>query len=199
MEDRLVTLDWEKGCSIGFDFETGMARGVPIGKRRLSEMRGMFFDADAYEGKLAEEDPVVYEYHALDIPQTPGDISFGFSILMPGRVGNEYYFTKGHFHNILDTAEMYLCTRGRGCLLIESKAGDCRLIALAPGCAGYVPKGYAHRSINISDSEPFITLFTYRADAGHDYATSETKGFRKLLVCRDGVPALIDNPRWIEK
>lgn len=199
MEEQVFSLDWEKGCSIEFDFGTGMARGIPIVKRRLSEMHGMFSDADAYQRKLEQEDPVVYEYHALNIPQTSGDISFGFSILMPGRVGSEYYFTKGHFHNIPDTAEMYLCTKGHGYLLLESKAGDCRLLELIPGRAGYVPKGYAHRSINISASEPFITLFAYRADAGHDYATIETKGFRKLLICKDGAPALVDNPKWTER
>ena len=55
---------------------------------------------------------------------------------------------------------------------------------------------YAHRSINVSPDEQLITFFVYRADAGHDYGTIETKGYRKLLVERDGQPAIIDNPNW---
>ena len=33
-------------------------------------------------------------------------------------------------------------------------------------------------------------------DAGHDYGTIEEKGYRKLVVERDGRPAVIDNPKW---
>ena len=121
------------------------------------------------------------------------------SILQPGKVGSEYYFTKGHFHHITDTAEMYLCFRGHGYLLLENKEGDSCMLEMLPGRVGYVPKGYAHRSVNVSDAEPFITFFTYRADAGHDYATIETKGFRKLLIEKDGMPVLIDNPKWMQQ
>lgn len=32
-------------------------------------------------------------------------------------------------------------------------------------------------------------------DAGHDYSTIERQGFRKLVVERDGQPAIIANPR----
>ena len=31
---------------------------------------------------------------------------------------------------------------------------------------------------------------------GHDYGTIATKGFRKLMVDKDGVPTMVDNPRW---
>jgi glucose-6-phosphate isomerase len=62
--------------------------------------------------------------------------------------------------------------------------------------AVYVPACYAHRSINVSLSEPLVTFFAFPGNAGHDYGTIETKGFRKLAVLRDGEPAFIDNPRW---
>lgn len=193
-----TAFDWETGCWIDFDYRTGLSDRVPTGKRRLSEMRGMFLDTQACEALISQGDPIVYEYHALDIPQTSGDLSFGFSILWPGKVGDEYHFTKGHFHSILDTAEIYCCSKGHGYLLLENKAGDCRALEMLPGRVGYVPKGYAHRSVNVSPNEPFITFFTYRADAGHDYATIETKGFRKRMVEKEGAPSLIDNPQWID-
>lgn len=193
--EKKAALDWERGCCIDFDFQTGRSDLAPSGKRKLSEMRGLFLDEAELEAQIAKEDRIIYEYHALDIPQTPGDLSFGFSILQPGKVGNEYYFTKGHFHSILDTAEIYYCSHGHGYLLVESKDGDSRAIEMLPGRIGYVPKGYAHRSVNVSPAEPFVTLFVYRADAGHDYASIETTGFRKLMVERDGVPALADNPK----
>jgi len=66
---------------------------------------------------------------------------------------------------------------------------------LTPGKVVYVPKRFAHRSINIGEN-PFITFFCFRADAGHDYKTIETKGFRKIVVEKDGETAINDNPRW---
>jgi glucose-6-phosphate isomerase len=72
-----------------------------------------------------------------------------------------------------------------------------RLERLVPGAAVYVPKRYAHRSIN-TGSDPMVTFFVFRADAGHDYGTIEQKGFRKLVVAREGNPVMIDNPKWRE-
>ena len=65
----------------------------------------------------------------------------------------------------------------------------------APGQAAYVPKRYAHRSIN-TGSTPLVTFFAFRGDAGHNYGTIETKGFRKIVVEKNGQPEIIDNPNW---
>ena len=47
-----------------------------------------------------------------------------------------------------------------------------------------------------SDLEPLVTFFAFRGDAGHDYGKIESKGFRKLIVEKDGQPEIIDNPKW---
>lgn len=189
-------LDFERGCVIDFDLNTGLSQTVDTGKRYLSQMRGMFADSKAYEAALAREDSLIYEFHGLQLPETPGDFAFGCSILNPGKVGDEYYFTKGHFHNILETGEVYYCLKGHGYMMMENPEGDWLALELTPGKVCYVPKRYAHRSINVSADEQLVTFFVYRADAGHDYGTIETKGYRKLLVDRDGKPAVIDNPNW---
>lgn len=191
------TLDFLRGCALDFDLATGLSAAVPTGKRTLGQMRGMYADDLSLENMLKRGDPVVYEYHILDIPSTPGDLSFGCSILNPGKVGNEYFFTKGHFHAIEATAEVYLCLGGHGYMLLENKAGDWSAVEMCRGSVVYVPKGYAHRSINVSPDEQLITFFVYRADAGHDYATIESKGYRKLIVDEAGVPKIIDNPKWL--
>ena len=103
--------------------------------------------------------------------------------------------TKGHFHTILETAEVYYCLSGEGFMLMENPEGDWSAQPLSPGVMVYVPPRYAHRSIN-TGSVPMVTFFCFRADAGHDYGTIETKGYRKLIVERDGKPAIIDNPKW---
>ncbi len=190
-------LDFLRGCTVDFDLNTGLSRTVETGKRYLSQMKGMFADEEALRKKIeAEGDSLIYEFHGLPLPETPGDFAFGCSILNPGKIGNEYYFTKGHFHTLLETGEVYYCLKGHGYMLLENPEGDWSAQELTAGQAVYVPPRYAHRSINVSPDEKLITFFVYRADAGHDYGTIETKGYRKLLVEKDGMPAIIDNPNW---
>jgi glucose-6-phosphate isomerase len=186
-------INWEKAFTIYFDMENGLADKKPI-QRRLSDMKDMYYDSEAVED-LINENPLIYEYYDLGAPEHEGDLAFGTSIVYPGKVGNEYFMTKGHFHSILDTAEVYFCLRGKGCMMMESPEGDWDVQELTPGKALYVPKRYAHRSINIGN-EPLITFFAFRADAGHDYGTIESKGFRKLIVETDGKMEIINNPNW---
>lgn len=191
-------MDFLRGCIIDFDMQTGLSGTVDTGKRYLSEMKGMFSDEHAYQAMLESGDPLIYEFHGLPLPNDAGDLTFGCSILNPGKVGNEYFFTKGHFHSILETGEVYYCLKGHGYMLLENPEGDWSAQELSAGKAVYVPKRYAHRSINVSSNEQLVTFFVFRADAGHDYGSIEEKGYRKLMVEIDGKPEIIDNPRWCE-
>jgi glucose-6-phosphate isomerase, archaeal len=185
-----------KSTLVDFDLKTGLSTGKAPLRRKLSQMKAIFHDPKAVEAALRQGDPLVYEFFDMGVPETSGDVAYGTSITYPGKVGDEYYMTKGHFHTVLDTAEVYYCLKGHGLMLMESPEGDVEAQELSPGHALYVPRRYAHRSINLSASEPLITFFAFPGHAGHDYGTIETKGFRKLVVERDGKPALIDNPLW---
>ena len=177
------------------DPETGLSTTAVTTKRHLSDMRGMFSDEQALDRMLAQSDPLVYEFYNIGAPETPGDLNFGMSVTYPGRVGSEYFMTKGHFHVVLDTAEVYYCLKGSGYMLLESPEGDWSAQKLSRGMAVYVPPRYAHRSINIGDA-PLLTFYAFRGDAGHDYGTIETKGYRKLVVEKDGAAQIVDNPKW---
>lgn len=189
-------IDFLRGFTIDFDLKTGLSETKETTKRYLSQMKGMFSDQEAYEKMMAEGDRLVYEFHEMGVPETPGNLAFGCSITYPGKVGDEYFMTKGHFHTILDTSEIYYCLSGHGYMLMENPEGDWLACELTPGKALFIPGRYAHRSINVDPEEPLRTFFVFRADAGHDYATIETKGYRKLLVDADGVPTIKDNPKW---
>jgi glucose-6-phosphate isomerase len=159
-------------------------------------MKGMYVDTAAFDRAVTGGDPLVYEFYELGTPENPGDLAFGTSITYPGKVGNEYFMTKGHFHTILETAEVYYTLSGEGCMLLENPEGDVVLHPMIPGHALYVPKRYAHRSIN-TGKVPMISFYVFRGDAGHNYATIETKGYRKLVVeGPDGKPVMVDNPKW---
>jgi len=41
-----------------------------------------------------------------------------------------------------------------------------------------------------------ITFFVFRGEAGHDYATIDSKSLRELVVEKIGTPEIIDNPEW---
>jgi len=187
--------DWKRGFTVDFDLVTGLSKTAKSSQRRVSSMRGMYADDAATERLIAEGDPLVYEFYELGAPETPGDLAFGSSIVYPGKVGDEYFMTKGHFHTILETAEVYYCLQGHGYMLMENPEGDWSAQELTPGKTVYVPPRYAHRSINVGDT-PLITFFCFRGDAGHDYGTIETKGYRKLMLDIDGEPTIADNPKW---
>ena len=153
-----LKFDFEKGFTMAFDLKTGLSPDKETGKRYLSEMKGMFADSAAEEKMIAEGNPLVYEFHGMPAPEHPGDLAFGCSICYPGKVGDEYFMTQGHFHTILETGEVYYCLSGHGYMLLENPEGDWRALELEAGKAVYVPKRYAHRSINVSPDEPLVTL-----------------------------------------
>jgi glucose-6-phosphate isomerase len=165
--------------------------------RKLSAMRGQFQDSVAYEKKLEIVDEILYEVYEIKRPEIEGELLHGISIVHPGKVGREYNMTKGHFHTVLNTSEVYYCLRGEGFMVMETPEGDWAVEPLKPKSVLYVPPRWAHRSINIGDQEDLVTFFVYPGNSGHDYGSIEKQGFRKLVVEQDGNPVIIDNPRWL--
>lgn len=164
--------------------------------RRLSSMKGQFADQEAYNALMEKEDPVLYEVYELQRPQEAGELLHGITIIHPGKVGNEYHMTKGHFHQVLETAEIYHCLKGKGVMIMETPEGDWAVETLCPGKILYVPPRWAHRSVNTGNQEDMATFFVYPGNAGHDYKTIETQGFRKLALEANGRLQITDNPRW---
>ena len=190
------SFDWTKSFTVDFSLVTGLSKTAESSKRYLSGLKGVFSDKAAADEMLKEGDPLVYEFYELGVPENPGDVAFGASITYPGKVGREFFMTKGHFHTILETAEVYYCLSGEGGMLFENPEGDVSFEEFKPGIAVYVPQRYAHRSVN-TGSEPLVTFFAFRGDAGHDYGTIETNGYRKLVVeAANGAYEFIDNEKW---
>ena len=166
-------------------------------QRRLSSMKGMYTDSDAYDAMLRQEDTLLYEVYEIKLPQAAGELLHGLSIVHPGLVGDEYFMTKGHFHTVLATAEVYYCLKGEGEMVMETPEGDWAVEPLRPDRVLYVPPRWAHRSVNTSLTDDLVTFFVYPGNAGHDYGTIETQGFRKLILHRSGETQIVDNPRWL--
>ncbi len=165
-------------------------------ERRLSALRGQFLDQETYTQMLTEDDRLVYEVYEIRRPEVEGEMLMGISIVHPGKVGKEFYMTKGHFHTVLATCEIYYCLRGEGYMVMETPEGDTSVEALSPGKVLYVPPRWAHRSVCTSRQEDLVTFFAYPGNAGHDYGTIERQGFRKLVLEGEHGPVIVDNPHW---
>ncbi len=165
-------------------------------QRRLSNLDGIFLDQEEFQRMLAADDRLIYEVYEIRRPELAGEFLMGLSIVHPGKVGQEFFMTKGHFHSILETAELYYCLEGEGFMVMETPEGEARVEPLSPGRCLYVPPRWAHRSVCTSRQENLVTFFAYPGNAGHDYGTIERQGFHKLVVENENGIQIVDNPRW---
>jgi Thermophilic glucose-6-phosphate isomerase and related metalloenzymes len=195
MEDRMGNFNWNQGFTLDFDLQSGFSQNTETTKRYLSDMEGFYEDSEAVKSILEKENPLIYEFYELGCPEREGDLAFGTTIVYPGLIGSEYYMTKGHFHRKVDTAEVYYVLEGEGYMVMEDPKGTTREIPLRKGEAVYVPRSFAHRSVNTGDA-PLVMLFTFAADAGHDYGTIEKKGYHHMICRKDGEAVVMENKKW---
>ena len=165
-------------------------------QRKLSSMRGQFFDQAAFQSMLSQEDTLLYEVYELKRPPEKGELMMGISIVHAGKVGQEFFMTKGHYHEVLETSEVYYCLKGEGFMVMENPEGETAVELLSPGKVLYVPPRWAHRSVCTARQQDLVTFFVYPAYSGHDYGTIERQGFRKLVIDGKSGIEIIDNPRW---
>jgi len=178
------------------DFKKGFIQPYTRKKEvRLSELKEYFSNTEEVEKILLRgEDPLIYEYYEYIYSEDTGNLNLGLTIIYPGKIGNEYYMTKGHFHE-KDAAEFYFCMKGKGMLLMQNKDGEVSVVELEPGSLGYVPPGWGHRTINTGRNR-FVFFFAYPSDAGHNYMIVKEKGFIKIVTEKDKAPKVVDNPRY---
>jgi glucose-6-phosphate isomerase len=138
------------------------------------------------------ENAVVYRVQWIEpVSQgTPGDLFWGSTIIEPGRVGDEYFMTHGHFHSRRDRGEYYGTIGGKGLLVLMDDSRATRADAMIPGSLHFIAGGLAHRVVNTGD-EPLLFWACWPSDAGHDYASIKAGGFGARILLRDGKPAVV--------
>jgi glucose-6-phosphate isomerase len=160
--------------------------------RKLKDLDDIFSDKEAY-AKMDGETLVYEVASSFAVPEnTEGGLFYGITYIHPGKVGKEYFMTKGHFHSIRNRAEYYCTLEGEGMLLLMDEAGATRAEKMIPGSIHYIPGNTAHRTANVGDSILSFSAF-WPADAGHDYEIIAKNGFSKILIDNNGVPALANN------
>ena len=151
--------------------------------RKASDMKGYYRDKKALKELIDRlGDPVHYEVSEVPVPEEYGHLMYCISTLQPGLIGEEYFMTKGHYHSIAGTAEIYLCLKGRGYMLMKTENGIWKAEEMARGRMVYVPPFWAHRSVNTGE-EALVSFCVYPGDAGHNYGDIEKEGF-PVRICR---------------
>lgn len=169
-----------------------------IQQRYLSDLQGLFSDSEA-ETALLKSNPLIYEvYLAYDGQAEEGQLGYSSTLIYPGKVGDEYFFTKGHYHAKGNRAELYYCLKGEGYLLMQTPEGKLNAQHMTAGAGTYVPPYWGHRSVN-TGTDTFVFLAVYPADAGYDYGSIAEKGFAALLLEKAGKASLVANPRFPEQ
>jgi glucose-6-phosphate isomerase len=161
-------------------------------KRTLKEVASIFHDQEAV--KQIPDGALAYTVQSwLPVADgTPGGLFFGASTIMPGKIGNEYFMTKGHFHSLGDRAEFYWGVQGKGMLILMDRDRKVWAEEVYPGSLHYIGGEIAHRLAN-TGSENFIVGACWPSDAGHDYEEITVNGFAARLVDVDGKPTLVDS------
>jgi glucose-6-phosphate isomerase, archaeal len=159
---------------------------------------GIYADQPAFD-RLAETfgNAMAYRVDEARFTDQASDLITGISALEPGKVGQEFFMTRGHLHQRADRPETYYCLAGHGILLLENLAGEIKAMEMRLGSLVYVPPFWVHRSVNVGDTV-FATLFSYPADAGQDFEiVRQAKGFQQLVVSgENGDWKLAPNPRY---
>lgn len=154
--------------------------------KTLAELDGLYEDKPAFEALCRTlGDSVVYEVTDYRPSTDPGDLIVGVTRMLPGKVGREYFMTRGHIHANANRPEIYYGESGHGLMLLESPAGEIRVVEIRPRAICYVPPYWIHRSVNVG-GEDLVMTFAYPADSGQDYEIIAKAGGMRQRIVDDG-------------
>lgn len=106
--------------------------------------------------------PLLYTVYIKDFKS----FETGLTVIESGKIGKEYFMTKGHKHKI-PVEEIYILIEGSGKLLIKEK-NKVKEIIMKKNKIYLIPAKSGHRIINTGRNR--LEVFTiYSKNAGHDY------------------------------
>jgi glucose-6-phosphate isomerase len=162
--------------------------------KKLSALRALYQTPSLADAFIAEHGDVD-AYEVIEYRRDGSDICFGTTIMAPGKIGDEYFLTRGHYHAKPDRGETYYTQSGEGLLLLHARSGECRVVEMRAGVCAFIPPDWAHRSVN-TGAEKLVFVWMCSTDAGHDYQEIAARGMRQRAIERDGRPAVVANPNY---
>ena len=179
-------------AAVRLAWDTGAMSGAPVqeSSKKLGELKGLFLD----DATLEAMDPQREIYRVRWWPTVPagepGGLFWGVTIVQPGKVGEEYFMTHGHFHADRTRAEYYSTASGHGLLVRMDDRRTTWGEEMSSGSLHYISGHHAHRVVNTGD-EPLIFWACWGSDAGYDYGTIRERGFGANVLEREGRPMLV--------
>ncbi len=185
IDEFSAVVDWGSGALKG--------HAIQESTKLLGQLQGIFQDTERWK----QMDPTVPVYRVQywkPVPDgTAGGLFWGNSTILPGKVGNEFFMTKGHFHAQLDRAEYYATVSGEGLLLLMDVQRKTVCLPMKTGRVHYIPGATAHRVVN-TGAAPLVFLACWSSDAGYDYGAIEERGFSVRILEIDGRPSIVPQP-----
>src|ERR1700684_2718040 len=102
-------MQWPEPRSFDVNLETGLMDGTDTRyQKRLADLDGLYADAVAFSALASSRgNDVVYDVTDHRPSDQPGDLITGVTRMSPGKVGDEYFMTRGHIHANIDRPELY--------------------------------------------------------------------------------------------
>ena len=186
MEAMNMHIDWLRGEMEGAAIRTS--------EKLLGEMYARFADRDAAEHMPADTRLYRVRWFQPENATEAGRLNWGVTVLEPGRVGDEYFMTQGHFHADPSRAEFYTVASGEGMLVLMDRERRTWAEAMRPGTLHAIDGRDAHWVVN-TGAEPLIFWACWPGDAGYDYQSIVEHGFGARVRLRDGKAQLIPEPQ----
>ena len=136
----------------------------------LSDLKEFLNDKKGAEKILQKSNPLIYTVKSIEEYQ----ISYGITKINPGKIGKDYFLTKGHYHKE-KSSEVYYLLKGTGLLLLK-KEKQKKKIKLKKNYFHYIPEGHSHRVINTGKT-PLEFLSIYQTNSNPDYSKIKKQGF----------------------
>lgn len=158
---------------------------------QLSALNGIFANQAVYESLPGNT--VVYRVEMLPTESAEGELNFGVSHVEAGCVGDEFFMTRGHFHERIEQAEYYFGSVGEGLLILQAQNGSVTVEKVFPGSIHHIGGFIAHRLVNTGDSR-LSALAVWPSIAGHNYDALKEKGFNVRVMKEEGGFKLVRTP-----
>jgi glucose-6-phosphate isomerase, archaeal len=171
------------------DLRTGLLSGQAVNEavKTVGDLKAYWLEPN----QIRDPEEILYRTQTFSCAPdgTEGAVLWGNTTLMPGRVGDEYFMTRGHRHLKTTHGELCVTVSGQGALLLMDEHRNTREEEMTPGSTHWIDGNFAHRTINTGD-EPLLFLCAWPADCGHDYDEIERLGFSARMICVEGEPSL---------
>ncbi|MGL5722423.1 MAG: glucose-6-phosphate isomerase family protein [Brevinema sp.] len=151
---------------------------------KIGDYTSYYLDSNA---ALAQKNELAYSvqcYFPVEAGQD-GGLFWGITNISSGLVGNEFIFTKGHFHAKKQCAEYYWGLEGEGLLILMKEDRSFSVEKVIPNSLHYIRGDQAHRLVNTGSSVLRVGA-CWGSDAGYDYESIQKEGFSCRVFQYDG-------------